>query len=76
MENVNLSAKRSLEEDHLRKVIPLPLNLKTPVPSDIEIAMAQKPKHIMTLCQELGLNPDEVSIHIQKKNTTSMIHGM
>ncbi|CAO3592030.1 unnamed protein product [Absidia cylindrospora] len=63
MENVNLSAKRFLQQVHLRKVVPLPLNLKSPVPSDIDIAMAQKPKHILTLCKELGLTPDEYDLY-------------
>ncbi|KAI8342097.1 formate--tetrahydrofolate ligase-domain-containing protein [Chlamydoabsidia padenii] len=63
MENVSISAQRFFQQDHQRKVIPLPLELKSPVPSDIDIAMAQKPKHISTLCKELGLNPDEYDLY-------------
>lgn len=61
MENVNISAQRFFEQERQRKVTPLPLVLKSPVPSDIEIAKAQKPKHVATLCKELGLNSDEVT---------------
>ncbi|ORE02436.1 FTHFS-domain-containing protein [Rhizopus microsporus var. microsporus] len=62
MENTQLSAKRFLEESisPKRAVIPLPLHLKTPVPSDIDIAMSQTPKHIVDLSKELGLTASEV----------------
>ncbi|RCH91316.1 tetrahydrofolate synthase, partial [Rhizopus azygosporus] len=62
MENTHLSAKRFLEESisPKRTVIPLPLHLKTPVPSDIDIAMSQTPKHIVDLSKELGLTASEV----------------
>ncbi|CAG9761362.1 unnamed protein product [Ceutorhynchus assimilis] len=45
----------------------LPLNLKTPVPSDIEIARGQIPKDIMSLANEIGLLPSEVSQYGTKK---------
>ncbi|KAI8081596.1 formate--tetrahydrofolate ligase-domain-containing protein [Halteromyces radiatus] len=63
MENVNISAKRFLQQDQDRKVIPLSLDLKMPVPSDIDIAMAQKPKNIQSLCHEIGLKPDEYELY-------------
>ncbi|CAG9861900.1 unnamed protein product [Phyllotreta striolata] len=45
----------------------LPLKLKTPVPSDIEIARAQKPKNISLLAEEIGLVPSEYSQYGSKK---------
>lgn len=60
MENTFASAKRWFELGRKREIKPLPLELKTPVPKDIEIAMSQTPKHMETLCRELGLSPGEV----------------
>ncbi|EEB17173.1 formate-tetrahydrofolate ligase, putative [Pediculus humanus corporis] len=51
-------------EWHLR---PLPLNLKSPVPSDIEISRAQTPKDINILAQEIGLTDDEYSLYGKTK---------
>nr|KAG5695955.1 hypothetical protein BaRGS_017536 [Batillaria attramentaria] len=45
----------------------LPLNLKTPVPSDIVIAQAQVPKDIDILAREIHLLPDEVDLYGKKK---------
>lgn len=61
MENTFNSAKRWFDLSRKREIHPLPLELKTPVPKDLEIAMAQTPKHIEVLCREIGLNPGEVS---------------
>lgn len=61
MQNTVISAENWLESSRKRDISPLPLELKTPVPSDIEIAKAQTPKHIDELCKEIGLNPAEVS---------------
>lgn len=61
MENTALSAERWLALSRKRDISALELELKTPVPSDIEIAKAQVPKHIDELCKEIGLNASEVS---------------
>lgn len=61
MENTWTSAKRWFDLSRERKITPLPLELKTPVPKDIEIAMQQTPKHMEVLLRELGLTPAEVS---------------
>lgn len=46
---------------HLKGVVtPLPLQLKTPVPQDIVISQAQKPKPIAALAAELGLAAHEL----------------
>ncbi|KAI6109805.1 formate--tetrahydrofolate ligase-domain-containing protein [Pisolithus sp. B1] len=60
MENVTTSSIRLFEEALHRTVKPLKLNILDKVPSDIEIAMAQTPKPITQLAQEVGLLPDEV----------------
>ncbi|XP_066249646.1 C-1-tetrahydrofolate synthase, cytoplasmic isoform X1 [Euwallacea similis] len=51
---------------------PLPLNLRTPVPSDIEIARSQIPKDITVLANEIGLLPHEVSQYGSKKAKISL----
>jgi methylenetetrahydrofolate dehydrogenase (NADP+)/methenyltetrahydrofolate cyclohydrolase/formyltetrahydrofolate synthetase len=61
MENTFQSAKRWFDLSRKRDISPLPLELETPVPSDIEIAMTQTPKHLATLCKEIGLTESEVS---------------
>lgn len=60
MENTFTSAKRWFDLSRSRNISPLPLNLKTPVPSDIEIAREQTPKDIEILCKELGMSASEV----------------
>lgn len=45
----------------------LPLNLLRPVPSDIEIAMAQTPKPVERLARELGLLAGEFDLYGQYK---------
>lgn len=60
MENTLKSAERIWNESRARKVKPLKLNILENVPSDIEIAMAQTPKPITQLAEEIGLLPDEL----------------
>ncbi|KAI0035773.1 FTHFS-domain-containing protein [Vararia minispora EC-137] len=60
MENTLLSAERLWDRARARKVVPLPLNLQTPVPSDIEISLAQTPKPITQLATEIGVLPGEL----------------
>lgn len=66
MENTLLSARRFWESSQAAvmgsKILPLPLTLKTPVPSDIDIALSQTPKVIKQVAEEIGLGPDEVSV--------------
>lgn len=44
---------------------PIPLELKDPVPSDIEIAQAQQPllKTVTTLAEEVGILPEELEMY-------------
>lgn len=60
MENTLKSAERLWDLSRSRKVKPLALNILENVPSDIEIAMAQTPKPVTQLAQEMGLLPDEL----------------
>ena len=43
--------------------IPTKLNLRRPVPSDIEIAQEAKLKPIMQVAEELGIRPDELELY-------------
>ncbi|CAO3587624.1 unnamed protein product [Absidia cylindrospora] len=72
MENTYLSAKRWLDLSRKRDITPLPLDLQTPVPSDIEIAMAQTPKHLATLCKEIGLTGSEYELYGAHKAKISL----
>lgn len=45
----------------------LPLQLKSPVPHDIDISRSQPPKHIGELANEIGLIPDEVDLYGRTK---------
>ncbi|KAF7274102.1 hypothetical protein GWI33_013220 [Rhynchophorus ferrugineus] len=62
--------------DHLSRpswnLRPLPLKLKVPVPSDIEIARSQEPKNIVELAQEVGLLPSELAQYGSKKAKISL----
>jgi len=60
MHNTLQAATHHWEVDRNRKVKPLPLNVLDNVPSDIEIAMAQTPKPIAELAQEIGILPGEL----------------
>ncbi len=50
-----------------KPVTPSPLELKDPVPSDIEIAHAATIKPIKDLMEEIGLEEEEVELHGQYK---------
>ncbi|CAH1393777.1 unnamed protein product [Nezara viridula] len=62
MKNTVISAKKTLRKllSTSWDIVPLPLTIKTPVPSDIEIAHSQTPKDINDLASEIGLLPGEV----------------
>lgn len=49
------------------KLRTLPLDIKSPVPSDISISRSHEPKHISDLAEEVGLIPAEVSVHGNRK---------
>jgi methylenetetrahydrofolate dehydrogenase (NADP+) / methenyltetrahydrofolate cyclohydrolase / formyltetrahydrofolate synthetase len=47
----------------LRRFTPVPLKLRRPVPSDIEIAQEAKLKPITQVADEVGLLPSEIELH-------------
>ncbi len=60
MQNVVDAADTASERQKMRKVTPLPLELKSPIPSDIAISRAQHPKQITKLASEVGIAPHEL----------------
>lgn len=60
LRNVIDATTRSFERERQRNVVPLPLHLKSPVPSDIEISRGQSPKQITRLAREIGIAPHEL----------------
>jgi methylenetetrahydrofolate dehydrogenase (NADP+)/methenyltetrahydrofolate cyclohydrolase/formyltetrahydrofolate synthetase len=47
----------------LRRFTPIPLKLRRPVPSDIEIAQEAELKPITKIAEEVGLLPEELELH-------------
>ncbi len=47
----------------LRRFTPIPLKLRRPVPSDIEIAQEAELKPITQIAEEVGLLPEELELH-------------
>lgn len=70
MKNTLDCAKRYATEEVITSLWPLsilPLNILDPVPSDIEIARSQVPKHIAQLAKEIGLTEDEFELYGRDK---------
>jgi methylenetetrahydrofolate dehydrogenase (NADP+) / methenyltetrahydrofolate cyclohydrolase / formyltetrahydrofolate synthetase len=74
MANTVKSAEKKAEKmiDKTWKLRTLPLNLESPVPSDIAISRSQAPKPISMLAKEVGLIPSEVSPHGSRKAKISL----
>ena len=60
LQNVVDSATMYFDRQRARTIKPLPLKLKTPVPSDIAISSAQHPKHITRIAKEIGIAGHEL----------------
>ncbi|KAI9831695.1 MAG: hypothetical protein M1819_004761 [Sarea resinae] len=60
LENVADSATAYFDRQKARHIKPLPLKLKSPVPSDIAISRAQHPKQITQVAQEVGIAASEL----------------
>jgi methylenetetrahydrofolate dehydrogenase (NADP+)/methenyltetrahydrofolate cyclohydrolase/formyltetrahydrofolate synthetase len=60
LQNVVDSATSYFERQKARSIKPLPLKLKEPVPSDIAISRAQRPKQITRVAQEIGIAGHEL----------------
>ncbi|EDV91288.1 C-1-tetrahydrofolate synthase, cytoplasmic [Drosophila grimshawi] len=74
MKNTVVSATRAAVRAKLTRwpIELLPLNPLRPVPSDIVIARAQRPKNIGQLAEEIGLLPNEVSLYGNSKAKISL----
>ncbi len=60
LQNVINAATTYFERQKARHIKPLPLKLVTPVPSDIAISRAQRPKPITMVATEVGIAPHEL----------------
>ena len=60
LDNVVASADAYFEHQKQRKIQPLPLKLRSPIPSDIAISRAQYPKPITMVAEEVGIAAHEL----------------
>lgn len=60
LQNVVDSATMYFERQKARHITPLPLKLKSPVPSDIAVSRSQHPKPITAIANEVGIAPHEL----------------
>jgi methylenetetrahydrofolate dehydrogenase (NADP+)/methenyltetrahydrofolate cyclohydrolase/formyltetrahydrofolate synthetase len=60
LQNVVLAADAFVERQRIRKIMPLPLKLQSPTPSDIAISRAQRPKPITVIAREVGILDHEL----------------
>ncbi|EDO14489.1 hypothetical protein Kpol_243p3 [Vanderwaltozyma polyspora DSM 70294] len=73
VQNVLTAAKRQLfESEKPPHITPLPLHLKRPVPSDIDISRAQQPKYIGKVAEELGVRDSELELYGHYKAKISL----
>lgn len=72
LRNVFNSAKRYSEKQKHRYIRPLPLKLQTPVPSDITISRAQRPKQITDMAGEIGIPWSELEPYGHTKAKVSL----
>ncbi|KAI4171905.1 MAG: hypothetical protein LQ343_003982 [Gyalolechia ehrenbergii] len=60
LQNVVDAATTYFERQKARHIAPLPLKLQTPVPSDIAVSRAQRPKPITRIAEEVGIASHEL----------------
>lgn len=60
LQNVVNSTTHYFEKQKNRKILPLPLKLQDPVPSDIAVSRAQAPKNITRIADEIGIATGEL----------------
>ncbi|GAP83205.2 putative formate-tetrahydrofolate ligase [Rosellinia necatrix] len=60
LQNVIDATTMYFDRQRQRHVVPLPLKLQTPVPSDIDVSRAQTPKQITQVASEVGITPHEL----------------
>jgi methylenetetrahydrofolate dehydrogenase (NADP+)/methenyltetrahydrofolate cyclohydrolase/formyltetrahydrofolate synthetase len=63
LQNVVDAATSSFERQKARHIVPLPLQPKSPVPSDIAISRSQQPKPITQIAKEIGIAENELEPH-------------
>lgn len=72
LRNVVSSAKSYFEKQKDRHIVPLPIKLETPVPSDIAISRAQHPKPITKIASEIGIAANELEPYGHTKAKVSL----
>jgi methylenetetrahydrofolate dehydrogenase (NADP+)/methenyltetrahydrofolate cyclohydrolase/formyltetrahydrofolate synthetase len=60
LQNVVNAATSYFERQKARHIVPLPIKLKSPVPSDIAVSRSQHPKQITQVAREIGIAPHEL----------------
>lgn len=60
LQNVVDATTQSFNAQKQRRIVPLPVKLLDPVPSDIAISRAQAPKHVSQIAKEVGISPSEL----------------
>ncbi|KAI1344708.1 formate-tetrahydrofolate ligase [Xylariaceae sp. FL0016] len=60
LQNVVDATTMYFERQKLRHIVPLPLKLQTPVPSDIQVSRSQPPKPITRVAEEVGIAHHEL----------------
>jgi methylenetetrahydrofolate dehydrogenase (NADP+)/methenyltetrahydrofolate cyclohydrolase/formyltetrahydrofolate synthetase len=60
LQNVVDSATAYFDRQKARAILPLPLKLQSPVPSDIAVSRSQHPKQITRVAKEIGIAPYEL----------------
>ena len=60
LQNVVDSATSYFERQKARHIVPLPIKLQSPVPSDIAISRSQHPKQITQIAKEVGISQHEL----------------
>ncbi|KAK2803228.1 hypothetical protein FQN50_007095 [Emmonsiellopsis sp. PD_5] len=72
LQNVVNSARSYFDKQKDRHVTSLPIKLLNPVPSDIAISRAQRPKAITRLANEIGIAPHELEPYGHTKAKVSL----
>ncbi|KAK4963403.1 tetrahydrofolate synthase [Elasticomyces elasticus] len=72
LRNVVNAADSYFDRQKARHVVPLPLKLKQPMPSDIAISRAQHPKLIGRVAAEVGIAPHELEPYGAYKGKVSL----
>ncbi|MCJ1376487.1 tetrahydrofolate synthase [Loxospora ochrophaea] len=60
LQNVVDSATTYFDKQKSRRIYPLPLNVLSPIPSDIAVSRSQRPKLITQVAREVGIAPHEL----------------